>query len=153
MALDRIENLIEKYFEGETSSAEENELKVYFSSPDVAQHLAQYQSVFGYFSQAKTQQFKVTIPLIPKRRDKKRTYVAWLSIAASVVVLFGIATFMYTNEKAATSGDLGSFDDPEIALAETQKALTLVSQKINVGKQSIRYINEYQKSKNKIFKK
>lgn len=149
MALDRIENLIEKYFEGETSSAEENELKVYFSSTDVAQHLAQYQPIFGYFSQAKTQQFKATIPL----KAKKRTHVAWLSIAASVVVLFGIATFMYTNEKAATSADLGTFDDPEVALAETQKALTLVSQKINVGKQSVSYINEYQESKNRIFKK
>lgn len=37
MELDRIENLLEKYFEGETTIAEENELKVYFSSSDVAQ--------------------------------------------------------------------------------------------------------------------
>ena len=42
MALDRIEKLVEKYFEGETSIAEEKELKTYFSSTDVAQHLEQY---------------------------------------------------------------------------------------------------------------
>ena len=149
MELDRIEIILNKYFEGETSIAEENELKNYFSSSDVAQHLQQYKSVFGYFSQEQSQQFKAAIPL----KAKKRTNVAWLSIAASVVVLFGIATFMYTNEKAATSADLGTFDDPEVALAETQKALILVSQKINVGKQSVSYINEYQESKNRIFKK
>ena len=41
MGLDRIEKLVEKYFEGESSIAEEKELKVYFSSTDVAQHLKQ----------------------------------------------------------------------------------------------------------------
>jgi hypothetical protein len=151
MELDRIEKLINSYFEGETSIAEENELKVYFSSSDVAQHLEQYKSVFGYFSQAKSQQFKATIPL----KAKKRTNVAWLSIAASVVVLFGIATFMYTNttEKPKQLSDLGTYDDPEEALAATEKALTLVSQKINVGMGSVGYINEFERSKNRIFKK
>ena len=150
MELDRIEKIIEKYFEGETSIAEENELKVYFSSSDVAQHLEQYKSVFGFFSQAQSQQFEATIPL----KAKKRTNVAWLSIAASVVVLLGIGTFMYTNtpDKPSNLSDLGTYNDPEVALAETQKALTLVSQKINVGMGSVNYINEYEHSKNKVFK-
>ncbi len=150
MALDRIEILIEKYFEGETSIAEEKELKVYFSSSDVAQHLVQYKSVFGFFSQAQSQQFNATIPL----KAKKRSNIAWLSIAASVVVLLGIGTFMYTNtsEKPSNLSDLGTYDDPEVALAETQKALTLVSQKINVGMGSVNYINEYERSKNRVFK-
>lgn len=149
MELDRIEQLLGKYFEGETSSAEENELKNYFSSSDVAQHLEQYQPVFGYFSQAKTQRFTHNLPL----QSKKRKNVAWLSIAASFVVLSGIATFMYTNETSMVSGDLGTYDDPQMALYETQKALTLVSQKINVGIGSVSYVDEYEQSKNKVFKK
>ena len=152
MELDRIEKLIDKYFEGETSIAEEKELKNYFSSSDVAQHLEQYKSVFGYFSQAQSQQFNATIPL----KAKKRTNVAWLSIAASVVILLGIGTFMYTktNDKPSSQlSDLGTYDDPEVALAETQKALTLVSEKINVGIGSVSYINEFERSKNRIFKK
>ncbi len=152
MELDRIEKLIDKYFEGETSIAEEKELKNYFSSSDVAQHLEQYKSVFGYFSQAQSQQFNATIPL----KAKKRTNVAWLSIAASVVILFGIGTFMYTktNDKPSSQlSDLGTYDDPEVALAETQKALELVSEKINVGIGSVSYINEFERSKNRIFKK
>lgn len=149
MALDRIENLIEKYFDGDTSIAEENELKVYFSSADVAQHLQQYQPVFGYFSQAKNQSFTQTLPLKPK----KRIGAAWLSVAASVVVLLGIGTFLYTNEKPAAQGEFGTYDNPEQAMAETQKALTLVSQKINVGMGSMGYIKEYEQSRNKVFKK
>jgi hypothetical protein len=149
MALDRIENLIEKYFYGETSIAEENELKVYFSSTDVAQHLKQYQPVFGYFSQAKTEQFKATIPL----KSKKRNLVVWLSIAASVVVMFGIGTFMYnqTNDEIEFEG-CNANDNPEVVLKETQKALDLVSKHINTGVVSIGYINEYNNSKNRIFK-
>ncbi|WP_396192665.1 hypothetical protein [Flavobacterium sp.] len=152
MALDRIENLIDKYFEGETSIAEENELKTYFSSLDVAQHLQQYQPVFGYFSQAKKEEFKAEIPL----NTKKRNVAVWLSIAASFVIMLGVGTFMYLNtmeEVPSTETAYGTYDDPEKALAETEKALALVSEHLNTGIESVSYINEYNNSKNKIFKK
>ncbi|GEC77829.1 hypothetical protein [Flavobacterium aquatile] len=152
MALDRIEKLIDKYFEGETSIAEENELKTYFSSLDVAQHLQQYKPVFGYFSQAKAEEFKAEIPL----NTKKRNVAVWLSIAASFVIMLGVGTFMYLNtieEIPSTATAYGTYDDPEKALAETEKALALVSEHLNTGIESVSYINEYQNSKNKIFKK
>lgn len=152
MALDRIEKLIDKYFEGETSIAEENELKTYFSSFDVAQHLQQYKPVFGYFSQAKAEEFKAEIPL----NTKKRNVAVWLSIAASFVIMLGVGTFMYLNtieEIPSTATAYGTYDDPEKALAETEKALALVSEHLNTGIESVSYINEYNNSKNKIFKK
>lgn len=147
MESDRIEILLEKYFQGETSIAEENELRNYFSSSDVAQHLEQYQALFGYFSQAKEQKFKQEIPLQSKKRN-----VAWLSIAASVVVLLGIGTFTYFNyDNAVEKQDLGSYDDPEVAFRETQKALALLSENVNVGIESVQYINEYETTKDKMF--
>jgi len=154
MALDRIEKLIDKYFEGETSIAEENELKVYFSSSDVAQHLKQYQPIFGYFSQAKEQQFTQEIPLLTKSRDKKRSIVMWLSIAASVVVMLGVGTFMYfESNKSEQFVACTPEDNPELALEQTQKALALVSEHLNTGIESVGYLNEYENTKNKIFKK
>lgn len=150
MALDRIENLIDKYFEGETSIAEENELKVYFSSTDVAQHLKQYQTIFGYFSQAKEQQFTQEIPL----QTKKRNVVLWLSIAASVVVMLGVGSMMYfNNDKEEQFVACTPEDNPELALQQTEKALALVSEHLNTGIESVSYINEYEQSKNRIFKK
>ncbi|MFY7739590.1 MAG: hypothetical protein ACOVQC_03645 [Flavobacterium sp.] len=150
MALDRIENLIDKYFEGETSIAEENELKVYFSSTDVAQHLKQYQTIFGYFSQAKEQQFTQEIPL----QTKKRNVVLWLSIAASIVVMLGVGTMMYfNNDKEEQFVACTPEDNPELALQQTEKALALVSEHLNTGIESVSYINEYEQSKNRIFKK
>jgi predicted ribosomally synthesized peptide with SipW-like signal peptide len=147
MELDRIEIILEKYFQGETSIAEENELKNYFSSSDVAQHLEQYQPLFGYFSQAREQKFKQEIPLQSKKRN-----VAWLSIAASVVVLLGIGTFAYLNDSnVSEKQDLGSYENPEIAFRETQKALALLSENVNVGIGSIQYINEYEAVKHRVF--
>ena len=149
MALDRIEILIEKYFEGETSIAEEKELKAYFSSSDVAQHLEQYKPVFGYFSQAKQEQFTASIPL---KSGKKQKRLAWLSVAASVVVMLCIGFFAYQNTSDPNQENLGVIDDPEIAFRETQKALALISKHVNTGIKSVNYLGEYQQSKNKIFK-
>ena len=151
MEFDKIEIILEKYFQGETTIAEENELKKYFSSPNVAQHLQQYQPLFGYFSQVKEQESTQEIPLQTKKRN-----VAWLSIAASVVVLLGIGTYVYMSEKntapVVAQTELGTYDDPEEALAATQKALALLSNNVNVGIESVHYIKEYEQSKNKIFK-
>lgn len=63
MEFNKIEDILEKYFQGETSIAEEKELKDYFSSPNVAQHLEQYKPMFGYFSHVKEQKSTQEIPL------------------------------------------------------------------------------------------
>ena len=149
MALDRIENLLEKYFEAETSIAEEKELKDYFASSNVAQHLEHYKPMFGYFSQAKQEQYKALIPL----QTTKRKIASWISIAAAVIVLLGVGTFTFMNYNTTKSQDLGTYDDPEVAFRETQKALALISKHVNTGIESVGYINEYEQSKNKIFKK
>jgi hypothetical protein len=160
MELDKIENILEKYFQGETTIAEENELKEYFSSPNVAQHLKQYQPVFGYFSQVKEQKSTQELESLARTgaaillKTKKRN-VAWLSIAASTVVLLGIGTYFYLSEnttQVVALSELGTYDNPEKAFAETQKALALLSNNVNVGIESVQYIKEYEQSKNKIFK-
>ncbi|GGF09680.1 hypothetical protein [Flavobacterium limi] len=151
MELNKIKNILEKYFQGETTIAEENELKEYFSSPNVAQHLKQYQPIFSYFSQVKEQKMMQEIPLKTKKRN-----VAWLSIAASIVILLGIGTFYYVSDNSTNNvvakSELGTYDDPEEALKATQKALSLLSNNVNVGIESVHYIKEYEQSKNKIFK-
>jgi hypothetical protein len=147
MEFSKIEILLEKYFEGETSIAEEIELKNYFSSPNVAPHLVQYQPLFGYFSIAKEQKYTQQIPLLSIKHK-----VAWLSIAASVVIMLGIGSYLYFNANVAMENkDLGSYDDPEEALAATQKALAMLSNNVNVGVESVQYIQVYENTKNKAF--
>lgn len=146
MEFNKIESLLEKYFQAETSIAEEQELKDYFSSQHVLPHLEQYKPLFGYFAKAKEQ--KLYQEVMPKT---KRRNLGWLSVAASVVVLLGIGTFAYLNNETAPQ-DLGTYDNPEAAFAATQKALALLSNHVNVGIESVHYIQEYQNSKDLIFK-
>lgn len=149
MELDRIAQLIEKYFEAETSIAEEKELKDYFASPGVAQHLEQYKPIFGYAVQAKQERFTATVPLT----TRKRKSVVWLSVAASVVVLLGVGIYTFNNPEPSKSAGYGTYDDPEVAFRETQKALAMISEHVNKGIGSMGYLNEFEQSKNKIFKK
>ena len=147
MELAQIEHLIEKYFEAETSIADEKQLQLYFSSPNVAQHLKQYRSVFGYYKQAKQEKFVATIHL---PTHKKRT--VWIRIAASILILFGVGFFVVINKQQQNSvADLGTYNSPEEAFKETQKALALLSTHVNVGIESVHYVYEYQKTKERVF--
>ncbi|MDI9256657.1 hypothetical protein [Flavobacterium sedimenticola] len=152
MALDRIENLIEKYFDAKTTIAEEKELKAYFTSTNVAQHLEQYKPIFGYVYQAKQEQFKATLPLHKPHSNKKSPMTFWLSVAASATVFLGVGLFTYHSFNQPETQNLGEINDPEIAFRETQKALNMISEQVNKGIGSMNYLNEYQQSKNKIFK-
>jgi len=147
MELNKIEKLLEKYFEGESTISEEMELKNYFLSNEVVQHLKQYQSLFGYFTHEKGVKF---VPKIVLKPTNQRYY--WISIAASVVVFLGIGTFVYFNESTTNSNDLGTYDTPEEAFEATQKALSLLSNNLQFGIESVGYINEYESTKNIIFK-
>lgn len=62
----------------------------------------------------------------------------------------GLFTLNHYNQPK--SNDLGTYDDPEVAYRETQKALALISKSVNKGIGSMSYLNEYEQSKNKIFK-
>ncbi|WP_445719005.1 hypothetical protein [Flavobacterium sp.] len=147
MELKLVEQLLEKYFQGETTIAEEKQLKAYFSSNDVAPHLAKYQALFGYFETQKGTQFVQKLPLKPR----KQSNVKWIGIAASFVVLFGLATF-YFYPSVPNNEDLGTYDNPEEAFAATQKALLMVSEQVNIGMESVVYLEEYEKTKKTIFK-
>lgn len=147
MEFSKIEALLEKYFEGETSIAEENELKAYFSSSNVAEHLEQYRPLFGYFAEAKEQKLTDNVMLISKKRK-----VAWLSIAALIIVMLGIGTYTYFNVNTVKENqELGTYDDPEEALEATQKALAMLSDNVNVGIEGVQYLQVYEITKNKAF--
>lgn len=153
MELYKIEELLEKYFQGETSIAEEKELTNYFSSLNVAQHLEQYKPMFGYFSLAKEQINPKELPELPTQKEAISKPV-WWSLAASLAILLGIGMYVYTNNETKTSiasNELGTYDTPEEAFRETQKALALLSGHVNTGIESVQVIQEYNESKGKVF--
>ena len=51
MELNRLEKLISRYEEGETTLAEEKELREYFSQEEIPEHLETYALLFKFQSQ------------------------------------------------------------------------------------------------------
>jgi hypothetical protein len=148
MESDKINALLEKYFEGETTIAEENELKKYFSSAVVAPQWQQYQPLFGYYAIEIEQNFEPKL-VLPSNKNRK---MFWLAVAASVVVLCGVGIYTFNNvSNDKTNQELGTYDDPEEAFKETQKALAMLSNHVNVGIESIHYIENYENTKDQIF--
>ena len=59
--------------------------------------------------------------------------------------------FFYASESLNTKEGLGTYDDPKIAFEETQRALNLLSNNVNVGIESVQYVEEYEIAKSRIF--
>ncbi len=136
MELDRIEKLLEKYFEATTTVAEEEQLRDYFSQDSVAPHLEQYTPMFIYFSKAKDERFTKQVPLKPRV-----SYHKWISIAAVAVMAFGIYF----------GNDYRQQKEAEFAYNETKKALNLLAQNLERGTEKVAYLNEFEQTKQKIY--
>jgi len=149
MESDKIEKLLEKYFEATTTLAEEETLQSYFSQENVAANLEKYAPMFQFFSGAKKEKFTKQVPLDTIANvTKKRFNYRWLSVAATVLVLFGIYFGNdYLNrveeERIAT----------EYAYQETKKAMNLLAQNFNRGTEKVAYLNQFEETKQKVYNK
>lgn len=158
MELKAIEQLVEKYLEAETTLQEEAQLRAYFSSGDVAPHLKEYAPMFAYFSIAKEENYtgeKGLRKAVPDRSEvrsledpggeRKKVY-SWVAVAASIVLMAGV--FLQENPHS----EFGSYEDPEVAMEETVKALNMVSQLMNSGNDNLGHINEFNNTTDKLLK-
>jgi len=141
MVLNNIEKLLEKYENGETSLKEEQVLKSYFTSDTVAPHLEVYKSMFTYFSVNKQAQFTKDIPLtlINKKGTRNFNY-KWISVAALALLMLG---FYFGT--SLQDGDLGTYENPQLAFNEFSKSMEMISTKFNKGAVTVSYLNEVNK--------
>lgn len=166
MVLDKnkIEILIEKYENGETSLQEEQQLRNYFTQETVVPELEVYRSMFTYFSQTRNEQFTKDVPLEPK---KTYTLYKWISVAAIAVLMFGLyfsnpitgAEKTYANLSVEEQMD---YDNAMLAFnmlssnfkkgTENMTALTQMSESLNQGQESLAILSEFDNATDKIFK-
>ncbi|TFG79090.1 MAG: hypothetical protein E4H26_00755 [Flavobacteriales bacterium] len=140
MESDKIETLLEKYFEATSTVAEEESLRTYFSGHAIAPHLEQYAPMFQYFSKAKEERFTKKVPT-PKPIWHKQAIYRWISVAAVAVLLFGVYFGREYQERK----------DAEYAYAETKKALDLLAQNFSKGTEKVAYLKQFEKTKQKIY--
>ncbi len=143
MELRKIEQLIEKYEAGETSLAEEQELRDYFSNAQVPAHLAAYRALFGYTNKAEKQTYSADF-YPPK---EKKNYV-WSAVAA--VILLAVGLFFFQNDLTQMrDGEMGSLSSSETDLEKTREAMQMVSDIMKEGSEDLIYLKEFSNTKNK----
>ena len=132
MELAKIEALLEKYFEANTTIAEENILKDYFAKEDIPTHLIEYKEMFNFFSNSSLETSNRSIKL-----TKSSMRIQWLSIAAMLVFFVGIYSVYLQNENEK--------EEARLAYMETQKALDLISKSLNKGTVAIAQLDNFNK--------
>jgi len=149
MELAKIEKLVAKYENAETSLQEEGILRDYFLSNNVAPHLEEYQMMFTYFQASQGETYNKTLEF---KTEKKRNY-KWLSVAASVAVLFSVYIGIPKEEKQIPLNSLSDLSVEErFHYDQAQKALQMLSGKLNKGNEAFNNLYAYENSVNKIFK-
>lgn len=89
-----IEELLNKYFEGETTCEEERELRRFFTEGLVPEHLQMYRPMFAFFEAEHTEYVQASASVQPKK--KKRTFRYYLTytlgtVAATILLVVGVS--------------------------------------------------------------
>ena len=88
-----IDNLINKYFEGESTCEEEKQIRLFFKQEEIPPHLEKYRAFFSFFDEeiekSKIEDEK-NIPLNARRSNYQIIRLAMIGIAACLILTFGI---------------------------------------------------------------
>lgn len=86
-----IEQLIQKFLDGRTTNAEEQELYRWFSETDVPQEWAELKAMFAWYSAGMPEsEIEESVPAATRRPRTMRWAIGW-SIAAAIAVAVGIS--------------------------------------------------------------
>lgn len=127
-----INDLKEKYWAGETSLAEERELRDYFEQHPEEQ--GPEQSLFAFFNAEKKVSYNRTVKM-PQPWIKKLTH-RLIPLAASLMLLAGSIWGIHHYTKSASNEVI--IDDPQTALQVTREAFALLNGKVDRGEQALK---------------
>lgn len=144
-----IKKLLERYYSGETTVEEEDILRDYFLNNDVTEDMTADKLMFtGMYGMLlmddvadynEMQKRLVNKIDVLEQNENKKSFSPILryisAAAASVVIIIGIS---YTLSQGGKESVPDTFDNPQEALAETQKALQLFADAFNKGNANLK---------------
>ena len=156
MDTDKIRQLLDRYYDGQTNEREEQVLKDYFLQDDVPPQWATDQRLFRQLYGADMPAVDGLEQRLSRQVDswnrvektanrRTRTIsLRWIAgIAASLLLLFAIGLLVDRQQKQAQYAvQQDTFDDPRDAYAETQKALMMFSKSINKGLNKVENVTQ-----------
>lgn len=145
MKENKLKDLLDKYYEGNTTPSEEQELKQYFAGNDVIPGYETEKEIFRHYHGSE----KVALPSagfenriidavdryekMKKKIPFRRRYITIFSAAATILIMAGTLFFL-TRESEPDD----TFSDPVLAYIETMKILNDVSAKLNRGTEALK---------------
>ena len=145
--MDRITELLEKYFRGETSLADEYELKLYFKAKKVSPEHEIYRPLFQTFEQELLE--KAEIPMkkvLPNQGKVRRIWIrtfAYSGIAASLILALWIQRPQQSNSYAVVGGN--RIQDSEYAEKYTANKINQVHDILNRSMQPMHNLQTVRK--------
>ena len=152
MERNQIVALLQKYYNGMSSQEEERKLLEFFTGPDVTEEFDVDQKHFLALADMQNEEIEVPADLEanilarlaieqkPVRKLNTRLLYTITSVAAGLALI--VSTFMFINRQP----NLGTYDDPQIAYAETKEALDMVSQIFNKGTEKLSGLEDMNKA-------
>jgi hypothetical protein len=149
----RIHDLLEAYYLGNTSIAEEEELREYFRSGEFPEELTAEAELFGYFSQEraangnKKLEDKITRVIDAKRPEAGNVFSRWKTYwisgaAAAILILITVFIDIRIQNRNPLVVETDTFEDPYLAYMEAKRVMTFVSEKMNSGSESLRNLQK-----------
>ena len=139
METQEIKQLLQKYFNGESTSEHEMLLERYFQSGNVAEEVAEYAEFFGGIAEltgavddSSIEEDVMDYILENEHQEKTKFRKLWMNvtgIAASIIIVLG--GFLFYQQQQKPFND--TFEDPDKAYAYAEQTLQFVSGKYSKG--------------------
>lgn len=152
MERNQVKTLLQKYYDAVSTREEEDMLRAYFKGKELPDEMKLEQLHFLAMADMQNEEIEVPNDLESKilaRLSVEQSKRNWLnsrmlftavSIAAGLALV--ISTFVFINNQK----DLGTYDDPQIAYAESKDALDMVSRYFNQGTSGLTNLREMDRS-------
>lgn len=159
MDLKNREELLQKYWNCETTLEEEKQLREYFGGNNIPDQWKETAALFRYFEETKKKSLNdlaFESQVMRKVHGPKRSKVAKLvyntmRIAAGLAVVIA-ATWFVRREVRETipQAVVDTYDDPQLAFEETKKALLMISKSFGTAEEHTRKINMFNEAQEEI---
>lgn len=160
MDWNNIEQLLEKYYDGTSTTEEEQTIKAAFGQGNIPTHLQADAQLMGYLNKATTEQLEQsfvpptssgkTVPLKPKRTNISLIIRQFTAAAVILIAGFFISKQLFPEKAACDTKILATINnqeicDKELAKEEARKALMLISAKLNKGTNELGHLKTMNK--------
>ena len=159
MDFNNLEELLQKYWNCETTLEEEKLLHEYFRGNNIPDQVKETAVLFQYFEAHKKKSLNDVAfdhSVLQKVNTPKKSKLVKLAynsmrIAAGLLVVL-LATWFIRDElrKTAPQEVVDTYDDPKLAFEETKKALLMISRSFGTAEQQAKKINLFNEAQEEI---